>query len=237
MTSAPSRDLGQRLRELRDRNNWRIADVSRLSGLAASTISKVENGRMSLTYDKLQQLAKGLSIDIGELFRDGAASAAPSGANARRSWGRASDGVLVKAGSYEYRFLGSDLVPKSMVPIEGLVLARTLEEFGELIRHEGEEFTYVLEGTMVVHTEFYAPLTLRTGEYIYLDSRMGHAYLTADERPARIVSICTGARSEALQSAVQKHWTEPSPSPAREGPPAASSVRSSGHRPTPKSRR
>jgi transcriptional regulator with XRE-family HTH domain len=62
MSSASRPNLGQRLRELRTRNAWRIADVSRLTGLASSTISKVENGRMSLTYDKLQQLAHGLSL-------------------------------------------------------------------------------------------------------------------------------------------------------------------------------
>ena len=68
MSTASRPNLGQRLRDLRTRNNWRIADVSRLTGLASSTISKVENGRMSLTYDKLQQLAHGLSLDLADLF-------------------------------------------------------------------------------------------------------------------------------------------------------------------------
>ena len=139
-------DLGERLRALRIRNHWRISDVTRMTGVAASTISKVENGRMSLTYDKLQQLATGLSLDLADLFTDRKQSETPELGAARRSLGRAGQGVVVEASSYEYRFLNADLAPKQMVPIIGEAKARTLEEFGELVKHDGEEFLLVLEG-------------------------------------------------------------------------------------------
>src|SRR5581483_3050462 len=117
MAQESESDLGKRLRELRTRNRWRIADVSRMTGLATSTISKVENGHMSLTYDKLKQLARGLSLDLSELFTDAKRAEVPTHGGARRSVGRAGDGVFLQAGSYEYRFLNADLVPKQMVPI------------------------------------------------------------------------------------------------------------------------
>jgi len=193
--------LGQRLRELRTRNGWRIADVSQMTGLATSTISKVENGHMSLTYDKLQQLARGLSLDLSELFTDAKRTEVPMLGAARRSIGRAGDGVFLQAGSYEYRFLNADLVPKQMVPIIGVATARTLEEFGPLIKHEGEEFLLVLEGAIEVHTEFYAPVVLKAGDHMYIDSRMGHAYVAASDDTCRVVVVCTGAADE-LQRAV-----------------------------------
>ena len=40
-----------------------------------------------------------------------------------------------------------------------------------VVAHGGEEFAYVLEGTVVVHTEHYAPAVLKAGESIYFDSR------------------------------------------------------------------
>src|SRR5689334_20047726 len=119
MATESEADLGQRLRALRTRRGWRISDVSEMTGLATSTISKVENGRMSLTYDKLQQLARGLSLNLSELFTDARRPEAPTLGAARRSVGRAGDGVFLQAGSYEYRFLNADLVPKQMVPIIG----------------------------------------------------------------------------------------------------------------------
>jgi transcriptional regulator with XRE-family HTH domain len=208
MSTASRPNLGQRLRELRARNNWRIADVSRLTGLAASTISKVENSRMSLTYDKLQQLAHGLSLDLVDLFGERGPSERLDMAVARRSVGRSGEGVLIDAESYEYRYLNADLAPKRMVPMIGVVSARTIEEFGELIKHEGEEFTVVLEGSIVVHLEFYAPLLLQTGDHIYIDSRMGHAYLAGSEDVCRILSVCAGAPSEEIQRAVQQRPAE-----------------------------
>jgi transcriptional regulator with XRE-family HTH domain len=204
-------NLGQRLRELRTRNRWRISDVSQMTGLAASTISKVENGRMSLTYDKLQQLASGLSLDLAELFTDHKRPENPAVATARRSMGRAGEGVVLAAGSYQYRFLNADLAPKRMVPIIGEATARSLKEFGELIKHEGEEFLLVLEGAITVHTEFYAPATLETGDHMYIDSRMGHAYLAAAEGKCRVLVVCTGAAAEDLQRVVEHRPAEHRP--------------------------
>jgi len=199
--------LGQRLRELRTRNGWRIADVSQMTGLATSTISKVENGHMSLTYDKLQQLARGLSLDLSELFTDAKRPEAPTLGAARRSIGRAGEGVFLQAGSYEYRFLNADLVPKQMVPIIGVATARTLEEFGPLIKHEGEEFLLVLEGAIEVHTEFYAPVVLKAGDHLYIDSRMGHAYVAASDDTCRVVVVCTGAADELERAVATKSET------------------------------
>jgi transcriptional regulator with XRE-family HTH domain len=180
--------------------------VSQMTGLAASTISKVENGRMSLTYDKLQQLAQGLSLDLADLLGDSRtpSGAPPPSAAARRSVGRSGDEVVVAAGSYEYRYLNADLAPKQMVPMKGLVTARSLEEFGDLIRHEGEEFLLVLEGTVVVHTEFYAPLVLHVGDHVYIDSRMGHGYLAGEEGPCRILVVCSQVSTEDLERVVRE---------------------------------
>jgi transcriptional regulator with XRE-family HTH domain len=205
-------NLGQRLRELRTRNRWRIADVSEMTGLAASTISKVENGRMSLTYDKLQQLATGLSLDLAELFSD---QKKPDNSaavvTARRSLGKSGDGVALTAGSYQWRFLNADLAPKRMVPIMGEATARSIEEFGDLVRHEGEEFVLVLEGAITIYTEFYAPTTLAVGDHMYIDSRMGHAYLAAADGRCRVLVVCTGADAEDLQRVGDHHPAEAKP--------------------------
>jgi quercetin dioxygenase-like cupin family protein len=78
--------------------------------------------------------------------------------------------------------------------------ARTMEEFGELIRHSGEEFTLVLEGSVEFHCELYAPLLMRKGDSIFFDSSMGHAYLAAEAGPCRVVSICSGPESQLIEA-------------------------------------
>jgi transcriptional regulator with XRE-family HTH domain len=181
-----------------------------MTGLAASTISKVENGRMSLTYDKLQQLAAGLSLNLSELFTDYRKPDVPA-VTARRSMGKAGDGVAMAADSYQWRFLNADLAPKQMVPIIGEATARSIEEFGELIRHEGEEFVLVLEGAVKVYTEFYAPATLYVGDHMYIDSRMGHAYLASGEGKCRVLVVCSGAAAEDLQRVAEHGPDESKP--------------------------
>jgi hypothetical protein len=69
--------------------------------------------------------------------------------------------------------------------------ARSLEEFGPLLRHAGEEYFLVTSRSVEVHTEFYAPEILHEGDGIYLDSTMGHAYLNTGAKPAKGVCLCT----------------------------------------------
>src|SRR5690349_5774604 len=60
--------LGKRLRELRRERGMTLEDAGRLTCLAASTLSKIENDQMSPTFDVVQKLAVGFDIDITDLF-------------------------------------------------------------------------------------------------------------------------------------------------------------------------
>jgi hypothetical protein len=94
-----------------------------------------------------------------------------------------------------------DLSKKKMIPVFGRVRARTLEEFGELLRHAGEEFIFVLTGRVEVITEFYEPVTLEPGQCVYIDSGMGHAYLLgAGCEEASLIAGCTSEDDKLIDS-------------------------------------
>ncbi len=61
-------DLGARVRELRKARDWTLEQAAQQAGLARSTLSKIENGQMSPTYDALKKLAVGLEISVPQLF-------------------------------------------------------------------------------------------------------------------------------------------------------------------------
>ena len=61
-------DLGARVRELRKARDWTLERAATEAGLARSTLSKIENGQMSPTYDALRKLAEGLQISVPQLF-------------------------------------------------------------------------------------------------------------------------------------------------------------------------
>src|ERR1044072_6132300 len=135
--------LGTLLRRLRRRNDWTLKEMSERTGIPASTLSKVEHDRLTLTYDKLQQLSQRLNLRMSELFAE--PEAAETAVTARRRIGRIDDAIRVETPNYDYYYLCPELRRKRMIPVLTRVRAKTLEEFGELVRHPGEEFTYVLE--------------------------------------------------------------------------------------------
>lgn len=219
--SPPGSPPGRALRELRIAKGWTLADMSRRTGLPVSTLSKIENDRMSLSYDKLTRLCAGLEIDIAELFATHGAAAAPTRVTGRRSITRAGEGSAINTRDYLHLYPAADLLNKRFVPIVAEIMARSLKDFGELIRHPGEEYAYVLEGTVELHTDLYAPARLNAGDSIYFDSGMGHAYLAASPGRCRVLSICSASESQLLEASNDLR----KPQAAEVPPPAVKSKR------------
>ena len=183
--------LGMALRALRKQRGMTLAEASALAELPVSTLSKIENERMSLSYDKMQRICRALGIDIAQLFSGEPSVAPPPGPvpSGRRSITRAGEGYAIETANYGHLYPAADLLNKRITPIIAEVKARSLKEFGELVRHAGEEYAYVLEGTVDLHTELYAPVRLETGDSIYFDSGMGHAYIAVGEGPCKVLSV------------------------------------------------
>ena len=112
-------NLGACLRQLRARRRMSIGEVSAATGIAKSTLSRVENDQLSLTYSKLLQLCQGLRIDIAQLFASGASAEAVRPA-ARRTFTAKGEGHPVIVGSQAYDYLCTELAGKKMTPMTGL---------------------------------------------------------------------------------------------------------------------
>ncbi|WP_246155034.1 helix-turn-helix domain-containing protein [Methylobacterium oryzihabitans] len=181
-------ELGSRLRRMRLDRGWTLEDVSRRTGVARSTLSKIENGQMSPTYDVLQRITRGTGLDIVELF-DTRRQTMPFG---RRSVTRRDEGKIHRSPAYRYEVLATDLSQKEILPFKARVTARGLDDFEGWVRHQGEEFLCVLSGRVQVYTEFYEPVVLDQGDSIYFDSKMGHAVISVSEDDAEVVWVCTG---------------------------------------------
>ncbi|MDH5822065.1 XRE family transcriptional regulator [Luteimonas sp. RD2P54] len=193
--------LGALLRGLRTRNGWTLKQMSERTGIPLSTLSKVEHDRLTLTYDKLQQLSQKLNVRMSELFAEPAPGAEASAVTARRSIGDLDKAIRVTTDNYDYYFLCPELRRKRMIPVVTRIRAKSVEEFGELVRHSGEEYIHVLEGRIQVHTEFYDPVVLDAGQSIYLDSNMGHAYLVDRGcEEAVVLGVCSSADEDLMEA-------------------------------------
>lgn len=217
--------LGALLRGLRARQNLTLKQMSEKSGIPLSTLSKVEHDRLTLTYDKLLQVSRRLGLRMSELFAESTEDAVQP-VTARRSLGDIERAVRVETPNYDYHYLCTELRRKRMVPVLTTIRAKSVEQFGELVRHAGEEYIFVLKGAVVVATEFYDPVTLEQGQSIYIDSNMGHAYLAAEGcDEAEVLGVMSSADEELMQALFSMHEEQKRVEPPRERPPVGQAPR------------
>jgi transcriptional regulator with XRE-family HTH domain len=180
-------NFGRSVRKLRTEKSLTLRELATKSGVASSTISKVENGLMSPTYDNILRLAAGLGVDVEALFNE-QATVMRAG---RRSVTRRGQGVLISGENYSYEMLSTDISHKLLVPIVATLPALNLRDTNNLTRHSGEEFVYVLSGQVTILTDIYEPLRLEPGDSCYFDSTMGHILMAAGEVDAVILWVAS----------------------------------------------
>jgi transcriptional regulator with XRE-family HTH domain len=177
-------DLGARVRLLRTDRKLSLRELARRTGLAASTLSKIENNQQSVTYDTMVLLCEAMDVRLTDLF-----SELTRKYGGRRAITRAGKGRRYVTGNYVYELLCADLREKKGVPIFAEVKATSIEEFGELLHHPGEEFVFVLEGRIELHTDLYDPVELGPGDSIYFDSTMSHGLVKIGNDRATVLWV------------------------------------------------
>lgn len=186
--------IGSRIRQLRRGRRWTLKKLSEASQIPLSTLSKVETGGISLNIEKLLKVCSALDVDVMQLVApaDGPApSLLPSVTpvvTGRRSVTRQGQARRVETDKTVYEHHATDFLNRKLMPA---VLEVKAGHTPELVRHQGEEFIYVLEGTIEFLSEFYEPTVLKAGESIYIDSSMAHNVRALGNKPARVLNIMT----------------------------------------------
>jgi len=220
--------FGKRLRAARKHYGWTLAHLAELSGVSITTISRAERGQLALSYEKFSALGRALRMDMGSMFAEAGVPATPFAGPVLT---RAGKGVVYRGVAFSYEFLGTSAAGKQMSPILGTVHARRIEGPEDFARHPGEEFVYVLSGSIDVHFEDGHVTQLRRGDSLYFDSRIGHAYVSVSRQLAKVIGVIT-SESSMMRQAREAEAGAPPPPPPRAGPPG----RVRGGRPAPAAR-
>lgn len=178
--------IGTRLRALRRQGGLTLNDVAAASGISASTLSKVENDKVSPTFANLLRLAETFGLSLSEMIGEDDRKTPSTG---RIAVTRANRIGFARTQTYEMGPLCSELRDKRMSPFLDRV-HRGSGDIGErLVSHEGEEFIYVVSGEIEVHTAHYVPIRLGPGDSAYLDSQMAHTYRSTSDTPAEMLMV------------------------------------------------
>ncbi len=177
--------LGQRIKDIRARLGITLEEASHRTGLARSTLSKIENEQISPTFQAMQKLAHGLHIDMPQLFEPTRKKVL----TARRDITKAGAGKPHPTQTYEHELLATQLSNKKMMPFKSQVRARSFSEYNDWVRHDGEEFLLILSGAVTFYSEFYEPVQLDTGDSVYYDANMGHMLVSVSKDDALILWV------------------------------------------------
>ena len=102
---------------------------------------------------------------------------------------RAGEGEAHVTTTYEHELLAGALTRKAMLPYRATIHARSFDDFDGWVRHDGEEFLYVLTGQIRLFTEFYAPIDMKRGDSAYYDASMGHNVISLSPEDATILWV------------------------------------------------
>ena len=79
----------------------------------------------------------------------------------------------------------------------------------------GQKLNFTKLFSVNLRTEFYDPVVLNVGESIYIDSNMGHAFVTAEGcDEATVLGVCSSTEESLMDSLMSLHGdVSPAPSP------------------------
>jgi transcriptional regulator with XRE-family HTH domain len=186
-----SYELGFKLRQLRLRKKISLVDLGKHTGLSASMLSQLENGKLVPTLATLARIAMVFDVGLDFFFGD---------RKQKRPF-------LVVQQSDRLKFPDR---PESVKPdyifeclafcAQDKSLQAYLAEFpkrqpGESTEHfhDGAEFIHILEGSLVIRYQSEDHL-LHAGDSVYFDSSESHSYRGMSKTPARALVVTTPPR-------------------------------------------
>ncbi len=176
--------LGTRLKELRTEREWTLGDLAARSSLSQAHLSRIESGERQPSLATLFTLARVLEVSVSELL-----AIAP----ARHTQ------VIVRAGSVPEKNV-NDLLYTSLTSSRHrrLQAARVrvplLRQGAERYEHEGEEWLYVLGGTLQLQLGDQTHV-LNVGDVAHFDSSVPHRLAALHDAFAEVLLLTvSGAR-------------------------------------------
>lgn len=168
-----SLDIGTQIRTLRSRRELTLQDLADLSGLSKPNLSQIENNLVTPPIATLLKISAALGVPIGYFFQQSHQESSIVVVRKEDRYGVAK-GQHVSHIGYQYEPLAYPKIDKNMEPF---IVHMEEREADAIVynNHRGEEFLYVLEGTL----EFRCGdsiITLEEGDSLYFDSVVPHGY-------------------------------------------------------------
>lgn len=181
---ADTLSLGQRLRALRLKRGITVEAAATEAKISKSALSKIENGKMSPTYEILMKIVHAYGQEVANLFSIWDTTEVEGVAVTKTE-----DEKIIKSKHIIYKLHASSYPARRFDPLHCNILFCEDPEDMEWNRHDGQEFLYVISGTVELRLKPNRTIVLRGGESVYLDSEMPHAVRSLVEPSSEVIWI------------------------------------------------
>jgi len=181
-------NIGRKVRELREKSQLTIMDLTARSGVPKSVLAEIESGDVTPPVATLLKLARAMNVGMAFFFQDEAAAD-------KVSVTRKDQRIKIRRRphhhegevDYIYESLETRKPDKHMEP---LFVEFQPMETGDMVfsSHEGEEFVYLLEGRLEFRSHERLEV-LTPGDAIYFESDLSHAFRGLDNQAARAIVV------------------------------------------------
>lgn len=188
MSSTARPGFGIRIRHARQMRGLSLEELGESVGLTQGYLSKIENDRAVPTISTLHKIVQALDININSLLTDVSGSDTPVFVMRRSERQKLVTG---------HRRAGNRVVLEQLVPSGPQyfmqINVHVIGKGGgsdEPISHRGQEFGYVLSGTLQLTVNGNC-IELNEGDSFYFDSSLSHSYRNVGKSQARVLWVNT----------------------------------------------
>lgn len=173
-------DLGGKVKQLRKKNKLTLKQVSDKTNLSISFLSQLEHSKTSATLESLKKISEALDVNPSYFFTK------PNTKTTTSILRNALGDTDLTESKFIYRDLSGDIKDPLFSPI--LIILNPGDNRGNNFSHKGQEFLYVLEGTLTIlleHEEF----ILHRNDCTFLDSSKLHYWLNKTDQPTKFICV------------------------------------------------
>jgi transcriptional regulator with XRE-family HTH domain len=175
------KEIGTRLAALREICEMTTAEIAEKMGISEEEYISYENGEKDFSFSFLYNAASILGVDVLDIM-SGESPKLSICAVVRKGEGYA----IERRSAYDYRHLAFTFRKKKAEPF--LVTVEPRDETPVLHDHEGQEFNYMVSGSMRF---FIGDISydLEEGDSVYFDSSVPHAMKALGSKPAKFIAV------------------------------------------------
>jgi transcriptional regulator with XRE-family HTH domain len=175
--------IAERIKGLREISGTSTETLAKELGISTDLLIKYESGNVDIPVGFLNKVAHKFSIELSALL---------SGENPRLHVYcvvRKEKGLSVeRRKQYKYEHLAYNFINKKAEPFIVTIEPSAEKNQMEFNSHPGQEFNYLIEGTMKMIIDGHE-IILNKGDSIYYDSAYRHAMKALDHKPVKLLAV------------------------------------------------